>query len=358
MPSRCNAELKKSIISLCRCAGKHGVTQKRYCELIRLQPRRLQRWIRRENLADGQPGYLPGTAPHKILTSEKAKILEYALNEEYADMSHRVLAYTAMDIGDLVVSPSTMYRVMYEHNLTGHRGIFRPHTGGGTPPEREELDGPLQRLCWDISFLRTHEKWNFLFLYALLDEWSRKILGWCIDYRESQDVAMQMLDEVFMREGILDMDPADRPVIINDRGPQMKAKTITQMFADLEIDQRFARPHTPNDNPYQESFFRTIKYHPDYPGKFRNREEAEAYFERFFPWYNTEHLHSGIGYITPHDKHEGRADKIFLQREQAKKQARQRRLNANRGLQNCQRTNEKTAFKAETQELCVALGQT
>lgn len=356
MPSRCNTELKQSVITLCHCARKHGVTQKRYCELIRLQPRRLQRWIRRDNLEDGQPGYLPGTAPHQILTSEKTAILDYAEKEEYADMSHRTLAYTAMDIGDLVASPSTFYRVMFQKNLTGHRGISRAHTGNGAPPKREKLDGPLQRLCWDISYLRTFDKWNFLYLYVLLDEWSRKVLGWSVNHRESYEVAMKMLDDVFMREGILDMNEKDRPAVINDRGSQMKAKSITQMFIDLEIDQRFTRPRTPNDNPYVESFFRTTKYHPDFPGKFRNLEEAEAYFERFFQWYNTEHLHSGIGYITPNDKHEGRAEKIFSRRDKAMEEARIRRLNANRGSDNCQRTKEKPAFKAETKELCVALG--
>jgi transposase InsO family protein len=258
-----------------------------------------------------------------------------------------------MDEGSVTASESSFYRVMRDEGLTAHRGIFRPHKGHGAPPEREELTGPFQRLSWDISYVRTFVKWVHLFLYVVLDEWSRKVIAWRLDSIQSKDVAKYMLEEAFISEGIPDNPDICETVVINDRGSQMKAKTIKQMFVDLGVEQRFTRPRTPDDNPYVESFFRTTKYHPAYPGRFRNQKEAEAYFEQFFTWYNTEHLHSGICYVTPADKHSGRAEEIFRRRAAAKKKAREARLKANRQLSDFQRTTEKTPETGEKQELCV-----
>jgi len=356
MPSRCNRELKAQVVTCYEESRPEGVSQKQYCELVKMDTRRLQRWHAREDaLEDGRPGYAPGTAPHRILAAEKDAIIALAHQEEHADLSHRTLAYTAMDEGLVTACPSTFYRVMHGEGLTAHRGIYRAHSGHGKAPEREELTGPRQRLCWDISYVRTLIKWVHLFLYVILDEWSRKVVGWRLAATLSRDIARDMLEEVFITEKIMDLPENERPVVINDRGSQMKAKTVKQMFVDLGVEQRFTRPRTPNDNPYVESFFRTTKYHPDYPGTFSSVEESESYFRDFFEWYNTEHLHSRIGFVTPDDKHCGRADKIIQCRKEARETARQARLKANRGLPDCQRTNVKTAFKAEIPELCVAL---
>lgn len=356
MPPRCSRELKENVITTHEKSRTAGVSQKTYCDLIKLRQRRLQCWLgRQDNLEDGRPGYAPGTAPHRLLASEKEKIQALAEEEKYVDLSHRTLAITALDNGLVAASQTTFYRVMREINLTTFRGIYQPHRGTSTPPKREELSGPMQRLCWDISYIRMPQKWQYLFLYVVLDEWSRLVTAWRLDACQSKEVARDMLEELFMTEGILDLPEEERPVIINDRGSQMKAKTVQQMFVDLSVQQRYARPRTPNDNPYIESFFRTIKYHPSYPGKFCHAEEAEAYFEDFFAWYNTEHLHSGIGFVTPEDKHNGRADEIFSRRKNAMEQARKARLTANQGLSDFQRTNVKTAIKAENRELCIVL---
>jgi len=356
MPSRCSRDLKEQVVTCYEESRTEGVSQKRYCDLVKMDTRRLQRWhVRQDTLEDGRPGYMPGTAPHRILATEKEAIIALARQETHADLSHRTLAYTAMDEGRVTASPSTFYRVMHAEGLTAHRGIYRAHSGHSIPPEREELTGPRQRLCWDISYVRTFIKWVHLFLYVILDEWSRKVVGWRISTMLSRDIARDMLEEVFVSEGILELPEEEKPVVINDRGSQMKAKTIKQMFVDLGVEQRYTRPRTPNDNPYVESFFRTTKYHPSYPENFRNREDAEAYFTGFFKWYNTEHLHSGIDFVTPEDKHTGRAEEIILRRKKAQKLARQVRLKANRGLPNYQRTNDKTVFKAKNKELCVVL---
>ena len=355
MPSRCSKELKEEVLSLYRTARAEGITQKRFCALLRITPRRVQRWhARQDSLEDGRPGPVPGTAPHRLKAGEKEAVRALACQEEYADMSHRTLAYIAMDSGGITASPSTFYRIMRALKLTSHRGIFSPHTGAGTPPEREELTGPLQRLCWDISFLKTTERGRYFYLYTLLDEWSRKVMGWMVSKRCSREVALEMIDAFCIREHILALPEDKRPVIINDNGSQMKAKDIQQMFEDMGMEQRFSRPHTPNDNPYIESFFRTAKYHPWYPGKFCSVEEASHYFSEFFKWYNRVHLHSGIGFITPEDKHNGRAEEIISKRKEALRNARAARLEAHRKDAKAQEKRTERAVNEEKGELCVA----
>ena len=337
MPARCSGDLKEAVLA--RYDDSRGLLeQQEFCDLVRVTVRRLQRWNRRRYcLDDRQAGYRPGTAPHRLLPGEKRAILELARTQEFVDLSHRVLAYTAMDRGEVCASPASFYRVMNAEGLTAHRGSSCGHTGHGNAPEREELTGPLQRLCWDISYLRMTVKWVYLYLYVLLDEWSRKVLGWLVSNRLSRDIVVDFMNEVFLREGILDMPEELRPVIINDRGGQMKAKPVKLMFQDMGIDQRFSRPRTPNDNPFVESFFRTAKHHPEYPGRFIGQEDAESYFKGFFDWYNTCHLHSGIGFVTPVDKHSGRAVDILRRRKEAQLKARQIRLEANREIVMCQK---------------------
>ncbi len=331
MPKRCNPTLKAAVVDTYR-AVKPRIRQKGFCALIRLAPRRLQRWRKRgTRLTDLRAGYAPGTAPHRLLSIEKETILTMAHAPSLVDLSHRILAYRAMDQGIITASPASFYRVMRAAGLTAHRGFNRGHTGHSKAPVREDLTGPLQRLCWDISYLRLSVKWTHLYLYVILDEFSRKALGWRVRDRLSQDIVLELMDTVFQAEGILDLPQELRPSIINDRGSQMKAKPVKLMFQDLGIDQRFSRPRTPNDNPYVESFFRTVKYHPDYPESFASEQEAITYFQAFFDWYNNHHLHSRIGFVTPADKHSGRAVEIQSRREEAKRKARQTRRATNCG---------------------------
>jgi transposase InsO family protein len=330
---RYDEEFKKNVLSCFEEAKSGGMSLKRFCEILQLNPRRLHRWLERDDLKDKKPGFAPGAAPHALTSKEKSVILDQAKNEQYADISHRILAYRSLD-GDVIhASPSSFYRVMKDAGLTEHRGRHRGHRNN-KPPVREELTGPLQRICWDISYIRTNVKYTYLYLYLILDEWSRKALQWAIEWELSKDVAKGLFSELFLREGIIDIPVIDRPSVINDRGGQMKAISVKQMFKDMEMDQRFSRPRTPNDNPFIESSFSTIKCHPTYPDRFLDRDEAIEYFEWYFKWYNTEHLHSGIGFVTPEQKHSLLADKIISERNEKLRLARETRLLINRSLKN------------------------
>ena len=204
------------------------------------------------------------------------------------------------------------------------RGPQRHHNGHSVPPTRKEITGPNQRWCWDISYLHTYERSVFLYLYLLLDEYSRKAIHWLISWRQGAEDAKLLLEGGLRAENILDCPEAQRPEIINDRGRQMKARSIKTIFELHGMPQLFARPRTPNDNPFIESAFGTAKTAPGYPGRFLDLEDSVRYFNRYFQWYDTEHLHSGIDYVTPQQCHLGLRDRIVSERRA--KLDRQRRL--------------------------------
>jgi len=329
-------EQKIDILLMSEKAKDKGVSITRTCALLGIERRRVTCWRRKEkkggNLENLKPG--PRDPLHRLLPEEKTAVLHMAKKEEYADFSHRILAVTAWDLNMFFVSFSSVYRILRSANMMGMRGFHKPHNGRSLPPNRKEITGPNQRWCWDISYLPTHEKGIFLYLYLLLDEYSRKAISWRISWYQTALEARYLLEEGLINENILDLPEDQRPEIINDRGRQMKAKSIKIMFEDHHMPQLFARPRTPNDNPFVESLFGTVKTAPQYPGQFLDHEEAIEYFNRYFPWYNKEHLHSGIDFITPEQCHNGLREIIVSRRKEKFKQQQHLRKEVNRYYQN------------------------
>ena len=325
-------EQKTEILVMIECAKEQGVSITRACILLMIARRRVVRWRRERDRGKGLGNLKPGPKEpvHRLLPVEKESVLGMAAKEEYADLSHRILAVTAWDLGLFFVSFSSVYRIMRSANLTATRGVQRSHNGRSLPPIRKELSGPNQRWCWDISYLPTYEKGIFLYLYLLLDEYSRKALSWRISWHQTAQEAQRLVEEALINENILDLPEDQRPVVINDRGCQMKAKPIKRMFEDHHMPQLFARPRTPNDNPFIESLFGTIKTAPQYPGRFLDLDDAVQYFGRYIPWYNTEHYHSRIDYVTPDQCHQGLRDSIVSFRRRHLEKQRQLRKEVNR----------------------------
>ena len=278
-------------------------------------------------MADQTPG--PKEALHRILPEEIEQIVALAGHEQYADLSHRMLAVTAWEQGLFMASFSTVYRVLKERNLMSARGPGGAHNGNSKPPVRKDLTGPNQRWCWDISFLMTFQKGVYLYLYLLLDEWSRKVVQWRISCHQTAEESRLLLEGGLVDQNILDLPEEQRPELINDRGRQMKAKPIQRLCEDHGMPQLFARPRTPNDNPFIESAFSTAKRAPEYPGRFLDDGQAVGYFQRYFTWYDTEHYHSGIDYVTPQQAHDGLRWQIVDQRRTNKLAQRLRRREQN-----------------------------
>jgi transposase InsO family protein len=268
-------------------------------------------------------------APHALLPEEREAIVELAKDERYVDDSHRVLTAKCVDCGSLAVSASTVYRVMRSEGLTTDRSGRSHRNGNSRKPDRLELTGPDQRWCWDISYLRTLVPGIFLYLYALLDEYSRKVVAFRISWSLANAEGKELIDEGIEKEGLTPEQVA-LLTLFNDRGTQMKAKPFKKFLEDLGISQKFARPRTPNDNPFVESLFSTTKGALEYPGTFTDDVEALIYFTAYFDFYNNVRRHGKIGYVTPAQRHRGEDKAILALRSDRLAKARIMRLQRNR----------------------------
>lgn len=325
------AQTKLEILTVIETSQQQGVSARHSCSLLAIEPRRVVRWQQQVRLGQPLANLRPGSQDplHRVLPEEVAQIVTLAKSQEYVDLSHRTLAVTAWDRGLFQASFSTVSRVLKEQNLMTARGPSRAHNGNSKAPVRKELTGPNQRWCWDISYLMTGQKGEYLFLYLLLDEWSRKVIQWRIAWCQSAEEARLLLEGGLTDQNILDLPEEQRPEIINDRGRQMKAKPIQRLCEEHGMPQLFARPRTPNDNPFIESAFRTVKRAPEYPGRFLDDAQAKGYFRHYFTWYDTEHYHSGIDYVPPQQAHDGLRPGIVEQRRVKKLAQRHRRREEN-----------------------------
>jgi putative transposase len=324
-------QTKLEILTVIESSQQQGVSARHTCSLLMIEHRRVGRWQQQarqgHSLANLRPG--PKDPLHRVLPEELDKIVTLARSEEYVDLSHRLLAVRAWDQGLFQASFSTVYRVLKARNLMRARGPSRPHNGHSKPPVRKALSGPNQRWCWDISYLPTFQKGEYLYLYLLLDEWSRKAIQWRVAWHQTAEESRLLLEGGLADQNILDLPEEQRPEVINDRGRQMKAKPIQRLCEDHGMPQLFARPRTPNDNPFIESAFSTVKRAPAYPGSFLDDTQANEYFSRYFTWYDTEHYHSGIDYVTPQQAHDGLRPGLVEQRRIRKLAQRRRRREEN-----------------------------
>jgi len=337
------AQTKLEILTVIETSRQQGVSARRSCSLLAIEHRRVVRWQAQarqgEPLANLHPG--PKDPLHRVLPAEIDQIVTLAQSPQYVDLSHRILAVTAGDKGLFQASFSTVYRVLKARNLMSARGPSRAHNGNSKAPVRKDLSGPNQRWCWDISYLMTFQKGVYLYLYLLLDEWSRKAIQWRVAWHQTAEESRLLLEGGLRDQNILDLPEDQRPELINDRGRQMKAKPIQRLCENHGMPQLFARPRTPNDNPFIESAFSTVKRAPAYPGRFLDDAQARDYFNRYFTWYNTEHYHSGIDYVTPEQAHRGLRETIVEQRRVQKLAQRRRRREENQKQQTGKRkTNE------------------
>jgi putative transposase len=322
---------KLEILAIILQAKERGLTISRTCFFWKINRSRVVRWRKKkesgQNLINLKPG--PRKPAHRLLPQEVNAVLQMGVKEEYADLSHRTLTVTAWDLKIFFVSFSSVYRILALNGLMSMRGYQRKHNGKSVPPVRKKLTGPNERWCWDISYLLTFEKGLYLYLYLLLDEFSRKAVSWLISWHQTADEAKCLLEQGLINENILDLPEEERPEVFNDRGRQMKAKKIKHMFEDHNMPQIFSRPRTPNDNPFVESMFSMVKSAPQYPERFLDLEKAYCYFYKFFNWYNKEHLHSGIDYVTPEQCHLGLREQIISRRKADLKNQQQLRKEVN-----------------------------
>jgi putative transposase len=246
--------------------------------------------------------------PRALSDPERAAVLEVLHSDRFVDESPATVYATLLDEGRYLASAATMYRFLRE----AHGDILERRRQATHPPRsRPELvaEGPNEVWSWDITRLRGPGKRNFFYLYAILDLYSRYVPGWMLATVERGDLAKRLIEETVAKWGI---DPGGLTIHSDNGVPA--AKPVAQLLADLEITRSLTRPHTPNDNPYSESQFRTMKYRPIFPERFAGFDDARGFATRFFGWHNLEHRHSGIGFHTPASVYFGTAPEIAAQR--------------------------------------------
>ena len=236
-------------------------------------------------------------------------------SEAFQDKSPREVYATLLDEGRYLCYWRTMYRILAEHDEIRERRNQLQHPTY-TKPELLARDRN-QLWSWDITKLRGPSKHSYYYLYVILDVYSRYVVGWMIAEQENAELAEQLIAETCTKQDI----QRDQLTIHADRGSAMTSKSVALLLSDLGVTKTHSRPHVSNDNPYSEAQFKTLKYRPDYPGRFGSIIDARSWGRAFFDWYNNRHHHTGLALLTPADVHGGRADEKLQQRQAILQQA-------------------------------------
>jgi putative transposase len=296
------------ILELLDDAVAAGARLAKACETVGLSVRSVERWRLNAESEDKRSG--PLTPPsHKLSAAERQAVLDVADSPEFRDKSPRQIVPTLADRGEYIASESTFYRVLHEEGQMQHRERARPRTS--TKPKEHVARAPNQVWCWDITYLRSSVRGAFFYLYLIVDIYSRKIVGWWVAAEESMDVAADLIERATHEQNV----PIDTLVLHADNGGPMKGSTMLATLHRLGVLASFSRPRVSDDNPYAEALFRTLKYRPGYPRKpFDSIDSARAWVAGFVAWYNGEHLHSAIRYVTPNDRHARKDVRILAAR--------------------------------------------
>ena len=307
-------------------AQVNGLTAQQACEVIGLSPRTLQRWQAADRAVVPPPAFAVPSAvaaspglhprPYNALTAREAALVVALIQSPlHADASCRELAL-ALEQGPVPLSVShvTIWEYQCALNCNGPRGRQVGQGLRRTAPETDWVNGPNQLWDWDITSLHSPERGIFFYLYSLLDHWSRKNIAWLIDTQLSSVRVQTLWDHGLINEDLLDQPISAWPKSLSDRGAQMRSHSTASYFKKLSIEQLFSRPRTPDDNPYIESHFATIKTQPVFPSYFADQAAAENYFRQFYPWYNDVHPHTRLHMLTPRQMHAGQCARLLMDR--------------------------------------------
>jgi len=277
------------------------------CRVLGVSVRTAERWQSR-GIEDGRRG--PNTMPANALSaSEREAFVEAANSPEFRDLSPHQIVPRLADRGVYLGSESTLFRLLRQRDMVHHRG--RSKAPASRCLKEHVATGPHQLWSWDITYLRSSLRGAFYYLYLVLDVWSRKIVAWEVHEREDDALSSELIAATARELGV----NLSGLVLHSDNGGPMKGATMVATLERLGILPSFSRPRVSDDNPYSEALFRTLKYWPEYPTHpFESLEEARSWVQAFVHWYNVEHRHSAIRYVTPAERHEGLDVNILAKR--------------------------------------------
>lgn len=310
------------MVNSIREACHNGAPQKKACKIIGIATRTLQRWtIGDKVLPDNRKQTAANNTPaNKLTDSETDLILKVANSPEFANLPPNIIVPMLADQGKYIASESSFYRVLREAKQLAHRGNAKPRTVKRPAPL--QAHGPNQLWSWDITYLPTNVKGIFLYLYLIMDVFSRKIVGWEIYPTESAEHASLLFKKAYLKEGVAGKDL----VLHSDNGSPMKGATMLSTLQRLGVVASFSRPSVSDDNPFSESLFRTLKYHQSYPEQpFATIDDARTWVTGFQHWYNNVHRHSSLKFVTPNQRHEGQDVEILKNRKRIYDEAKSNR---------------------------------
>jgi len=268
------------------------------CNALGAAPATIYRRRQPPKPRDPQPAPTPA---HALSTAEREQVLEVLRAPEHVDDSPAQVWAKLLDRDQYLCSVRTMYRVLAASGEVRERRDQLVHPAYAKPELLAERPNTLW--SWDITKLLGPAKWTYFYMYVIMDVFSRYVVGWSVQHRESADLAQALIAQAIAQQGI----EAGQLTIHADRGTAMRSKPVAFLLADLGVTKTHSRPYTSTDNPYSEAQFKTMKYRPGFPDRFGSIENSREFGRSFFPWYNHEHRHSGIGLMTPAAVHYGQA---------------------------------------------------
>jgi transposase InsO family protein len=308
---------------------KSGLSLEGACEELDVSARTVQRWRRHPDRGDGRYG--PRTKPVNALSAaERKRVLQVANSPEFRDQSPKQIVPALTDRGIYVASEATFYRVLRAEGQLAHRGAAKPREKRAVPVH--VATAPCQVWSWDITYLRSPVRGAFFYLYLFVDIYSRKIVGWDVFDCESEEHSSALAARCCKAERV----NRGSVVLHADNGGPMRGSTMIATLQSLGVVPSFSRPRVSNDNPFSEALFRTLKYVPEFPRRpFASIADAKAWVARFVHWYNTQHRHSGIRFVTPDERHRGADAQILTRRAAVYESARRARPERwSRGVRN------------------------
>ena len=301
---------RTQIIAWVDTAIRQGARQSKAATMIGLPARTLQRWKQSGTIKEDGRKTREFSPPNKLTEAERGRVLSIANSDEFKHMAPHQIVPILAERGIYIASESSFYRILKAENQLAYRHKSRVPTSRAKP-KALTATRPNQIFSWDITYLATTVKGQFFYLYIFVDIFSRKIVGWQIYREESSTHAADVIQDVCRQENIAE----GQVTLHSDNGSPMKGATMLATLQTLGIMPSLSRPSVSNDNPYSESLFRTLKYRPDYPVKpFGTLEEARQWVTGFVDWYNHEHRHSGIQFVTPAQRHAGNDQAILTRR--------------------------------------------
>lgn len=293
---------RQSAVSLINEAVAAGARQFKACDVLQISERTLRRWKRGGVVQSDQRPLVQRPEPaNKLSEVERKAVLDVCNSEDFSALPPSQIVPKLADQGQYLASEASFYRILRANGQQHHRGRSKPPVKRKRPTSYQAT-APCQVWTWDITWMPGPVAGMFFYLYLIVDIYSRKIVGWEVHDRESSEQA-----SVLIRKAVLSENCIGQPLVLHaDNGSPMKGATMKTTMEKLGITSSYSRPRVSNDNPFSEALFRTFKYRPNWPSKgFATKSDAQEWVKSFANWYNDEHLHSAIRFVTPSERHSG-----------------------------------------------------